>query len=47
MQNALVIGGAGFLGAALASELKNRGVSVRAFDNCVRGQRSACPHPGR
>jgi hypothetical protein len=32
MKNALVVGGAGFLGAALASELKNRGVNVRTFD---------------
>ena len=32
MKNALVIGGAGFLGAALASELKNRGVNIRTFD---------------
>jgi nucleoside-diphosphate-sugar epimerase len=32
MENALVIGGAGFLGAALASELKKRNVYVRVFD---------------
>ena len=37
MENALIIGGAGFLGAALASELKKRGVAVRVFD--------LLPHP--
>lgn len=37
MEYALIIGGAGFLGAALASELKKRGVSVCVFD--------LLPHP--
>jgi nucleoside-diphosphate-sugar epimerase len=37
MEVTLIIGGAGFLGAALASELKKRGVSVRVFD--------LLPHP--
>jgi nucleoside-diphosphate-sugar epimerase len=37
MEDTLIIGGAGFLGAALASELKKRGVSVRVFD--------LLPHP--
>ena len=37
MENSLIIGGAGFLGAALAAELKKRGVSVRVFD--------LLPHP--
>ena len=32
VENALVIGGAGFLGAALASELRKRGAQVRVFD---------------
>ena len=43
MKNVLVIGGAGFLGAALASELKNRGVNVRAFDLVVHTR----IHPSR
>jgi nucleoside-diphosphate-sugar epimerase len=37
MKKVLVIGGAGFLGAALASELKKRGVDVHVFD--------LLPHP--
>lgn len=32
VKDAVVIGGAGFLGAALASELRRRGASVRVFD---------------
>lgn len=32
VKDAVVIGGAGFLGAALASEFRRRGASVRVFD---------------
>ena len=46
MKNVLVIGGAGFLGAALASEFKNRGVSVRAFDLLAHPDPSIPTHLG-
>jgi UDP-glucose 4-epimerase len=36
----LVTGGAGFIGSHLASELLNRGVSVRILDNFATGRRS-------
>jgi UDP-N-acetylglucosamine/UDP-N-acetylgalactosamine 4-epimerase len=43
--NALVTGGAGFIGAAVAQALVNRGDSVRVIDNLVSGEESNVP-PG-
>lgn len=39
MQNALVTGGAGFIGSELVRQLADRGVCVRVVDNLVNGRR--------